>query len=130
MTCHSSNCFSIVWGRRNAPLVTFPSSCYVTPGKAWQEPMEKDKSLSVIYAIHMKMNWQPSKPSFFFFRLRRVTRTFHVLAVHNYDKEVYKKKCAARAKSFFFLPIRFIVLLFFFFLPFSLPCRYLEFLFV
>ena len=53
--------------------------------------------------------------SFFFFRLRRVTRTFHVLAVQNYDKEVYKKKCAARAKSFFFLPIRFIVLLFFFF---------------
>ena len=66
MTCHSSNCFSIVWGQRNAPLVTFPSSCYVTPRKAWQEPMENDKSLSVIYAIHMKLNWQPSKPSLFF----------------------------------------------------------------
>ena len=49
MTCHSSNCFSIVWGQGNAPLVTFPSSCYVTPRKAWQEPMENDESLSVIY---------------------------------------------------------------------------------
>ena len=31
MACHSSNCFSIVWDRVNAPLVTFlPSSCYMT----------------------------------------------------------------------------------------------------
>ena len=31
MTCHSFNCFSIVWGQRNAPLVTsLPSSCYMT----------------------------------------------------------------------------------------------------
>ena len=31
MTCHSSNCFSIVWGEGNTPLVTsLPSSCYVT----------------------------------------------------------------------------------------------------
>ena len=30
-TCHSSNCFSIVWGQGNAPLVTsLPSSCYIT----------------------------------------------------------------------------------------------------
>ena len=32
MTCHSSICFSIVWGQGNAPLVTsFLSSCYMTP---------------------------------------------------------------------------------------------------
>ena len=31
MTCHSSNCFSIVWGQGNTPLVTsLPSSCYMT----------------------------------------------------------------------------------------------------
>ena len=31
MTCHSFNCFSIVWGQGNAPLVTsLPSSCYMT----------------------------------------------------------------------------------------------------
>lgn len=31
MTCHSSNCFSIVYGQGNAPLVTsLPSSCYMT----------------------------------------------------------------------------------------------------
>ena len=31
MTCHSSNCFSIVWRQGNAPLVTsLPSSCYMT----------------------------------------------------------------------------------------------------
>ena len=30
MTCHSSYCFSIVWGEGNAPLVTpLPSSCYI-----------------------------------------------------------------------------------------------------
>ena len=30
MTCHSSNCFNIVWGEGNAPLVTsLPSSCYI-----------------------------------------------------------------------------------------------------
>ena len=30
MTCHSSNCFSIVWVHGNAPLVTsLPSSCYI-----------------------------------------------------------------------------------------------------
>ena len=30
MTCHSSNCFSIVWGQGNAPLVnSLPSSCYM-----------------------------------------------------------------------------------------------------
>ena len=39
--------------------------------------------------------------SLFFFRLRRVTRKFHVLAVENYDRSV-QKKCAARAKLFFF----------------------------
>ena len=32
MTCHSFNCFSVVWGQRNATLVTsLPSSCYMTP---------------------------------------------------------------------------------------------------
>ena len=32
MTCHSSHCFSVVWGQGNAPLVTFLlSSCYMTP---------------------------------------------------------------------------------------------------
>ena len=32
MTCHSSNCFSIVWGQGNGPLVTsLPSSCDMTP---------------------------------------------------------------------------------------------------
>ena len=32
MTCHSSNCFSIVWGRGNTLVVTsLPSSCYLTP---------------------------------------------------------------------------------------------------
>ena len=32
MICHSSHCFSIVWGQGNAPLVTsLPSSCYMTP---------------------------------------------------------------------------------------------------
>ena len=31
MTCHSFNCFSIVWGQGNAPLVTsLPSSWYMT----------------------------------------------------------------------------------------------------
>ena len=31
MTCHSSNCFSIVRGQGNAPLETsLPSSCYMT----------------------------------------------------------------------------------------------------
>ena len=31
ITCYSSNCFSIVLGQGNAPLVTFlPSSCYTT----------------------------------------------------------------------------------------------------
>ena len=30
MACHSSNCFRIVWGQGNAPLVTsLPSSCYM-----------------------------------------------------------------------------------------------------
>ena len=30
MTCHSFNCFSIVWGQGNAPLVTsLPSSWYM-----------------------------------------------------------------------------------------------------
>ena len=30
MTCHFSNCFSIVWGQGNTPVVTsLPSSCYV-----------------------------------------------------------------------------------------------------
>ena len=29
MTCHSSNCCSVVWGQENAPLVTsLPSSCH------------------------------------------------------------------------------------------------------
>ena len=69
----------------------------------------------------MKMNWQPSKPSLFFFRLRRVTRKFHVLAVQKYDKEVYKVVFFFANKIY-----RFVVFL----LPFSLPCRYLEFLFV
>ena len=31
--------------------------------------MENENRLSVIYAIHMKMNWQLSKPIIFFFRL-------------------------------------------------------------
>ena len=32
MTCHSFYCFSIVWGQRNATLVTsLPSSCHMTP---------------------------------------------------------------------------------------------------
>ena len=32
MTCHSSNCFSIVWGQGNTLVVTsLPSSCYMTP---------------------------------------------------------------------------------------------------
>ena len=32
MTCHSSHCFSIVWGQGNAPLVTsLSSSCYMSP---------------------------------------------------------------------------------------------------
>ena len=31
MTCHSSNCFNIVWGQGNARLVTsLPSSCDMT----------------------------------------------------------------------------------------------------
>ena len=31
MTCHSSNCFSIVWGQGNASVVTsLLSSCYMT----------------------------------------------------------------------------------------------------
>ena len=31
MTCHSSHCFSIIWGQGNATLVTFlPGSCYMT----------------------------------------------------------------------------------------------------
>ena len=31
MTCHSSNCFSIVWGQGNAPLVTSVlSSCFMS----------------------------------------------------------------------------------------------------
>ena len=31
MTCHSSNCFSIVWGQENAPLVnSLPNSCCMT----------------------------------------------------------------------------------------------------
>ena len=30
MICHSCNCFSIVWGQGNAPLVTYLlSSCYI-----------------------------------------------------------------------------------------------------
>ena len=30
MICHSSNCFSIVWGQGNAPLVTsLPSNCNI-----------------------------------------------------------------------------------------------------
>ena len=37
MTCHSSHCFSIVWGKGNAPLVTsVPSSCYMTL-RSWQD---------------------------------------------------------------------------------------------
>ena len=36
MTCHSSNCFSIVWGQGDTPLVTsLPSSCYMTWVVAW-----------------------------------------------------------------------------------------------
>ena len=36
--------------------------------KERQKPkdMENDNTLSVIYAIHTKMNWQLSKPSLFF----------------------------------------------------------------
>ena len=36
MTCHSINCFSIVWGQGKAPLVTpLPSSFYMTRKKPW-----------------------------------------------------------------------------------------------
>ena len=36
MTCHSFNCFSIVWGQGWTPLVTsLPSSCYMTPLQCW-----------------------------------------------------------------------------------------------
>ena len=39
MTCHSSHCFSIVWGQGNAPLVTsLPSSCYMTNHVGAQSP--------------------------------------------------------------------------------------------
>ena len=39
MTCHSSNCFSIVYGQGNAPLVTsLPSSCYMRREKASSLP--------------------------------------------------------------------------------------------
>ena len=39
MTCHSSNCFSIVYGQGNAPLVTsLPSSCYMRWEKASSLP--------------------------------------------------------------------------------------------
>ena len=59
--------------------------------------------------------------SCFFFRLRLVTRKFHVLAVQNYDKEVYKVVFFFANKIY-----RFVVFL----LPFSLPCRCLDFLFL
>ena len=40
MTCHSSNCFSIVYGQENAPLVTsLPSSCYMRREKASSLPL-------------------------------------------------------------------------------------------
>ena len=40
MTCHSSNCFSIVYGQGNAPLVTsLPSSCYMRREKASSLPL-------------------------------------------------------------------------------------------
>ena len=42
VTCHSSHCFSIVWGQGNTPLVAcLPSSCYVTPLKYWAENWRK-----------------------------------------------------------------------------------------
>ena len=40
--------------------------------------------------------------------IKRVTRKFHVVVVQNKGKEMYKKKCAARA----FLLIRHIVVFF------------------
>ena len=40
MTCHSSNCFSIVYGQGNAPLVTsLPSSCYMRREKSSSLPL-------------------------------------------------------------------------------------------
>ena len=40
MTCHSSNCFSIVYGQGNAPLVTsLPTGCYMRREKASSLPL-------------------------------------------------------------------------------------------
>ena len=33
MTCHSSHCFSIVWGQGNAMVPSLPSSCYTSQMK-------------------------------------------------------------------------------------------------
>ena len=39
MTCHSFNCFSIVWGQGYAPLVTpLPSSCHMAPWTTESRP--------------------------------------------------------------------------------------------
>ena len=52
MTCHSFNCFSIVWGQGQAPLVTcFPRNCYMTPlfglkqGKFFRKHAEFSRSI-------------------------------------------------------------------------------------
>ena len=36
VTCHSPNCFSIVWGQGSAPLVTSQGCALVEPGGPWR----------------------------------------------------------------------------------------------
>ena len=56
MTCRSSNCFSIVYGQGNAPLVTsLPSSCYMRWEKASSLPLP-----TILCALLFFPHGQPS----------------------------------------------------------------------
>ena len=46
MTCHSSNCFSIVWGQGNAPLVLHGRPCLFTRERT--RSVDNGKLLSMI----------------------------------------------------------------------------------
>ena len=51
MTCHSSNCFSIVWGQGNAPLVTSKQLLHDPPCLSTRErtrSVDNGKLLSMI----------------------------------------------------------------------------------
>ena len=69
MTCHSFNCFSIVWGQGNATLLTsLPSSCYMTPSQT-----QFARLLSRVHMLKINRDYVPCAPSFI--KSRRFSHT-------------------------------------------------------